>query len=140
MGLIGSSDSGHHRSAKDAVVWARADDCATITPVMPRRTAATRRHWVGVDTRNSARLAPPPTDQNPPCKNNDMDPPHRLLISERRTRARKWQSTGPARDFSWVCYFRNKIVDERHYGAPAGPSAGWMCFSLIARAFSLKCP
>src|SRR5262249_41908311 len=74
MGLIGSSDSGHHRSAKVAVVSARADDCGTITPAMPRRTAATRRHWAraGVTTRNGARLPPLPTDQNPPCKNNDI--------------------------------------------------------------------
>src|SRR5882724_1381374 len=93
MGLIGSSDSGHHRSEKDAVVSARAGDCATIALVMLRRTAATRRHWAGAAaaTRNRTRLAPPPTDQNPPCRNNDIDSPHRQLISERRTQARKWR-------------------------------------------------
>src|SRR3954469_10287319 len=78
MGLIWSSGSGHHRSAKDAVVSAKAGDGANVAQVvMLSRTAATRRHEAGAGaaTRNSARLAALPADLNPPCKNNDMDPP-----------------------------------------------------------------
>src|SRR5262245_39824160 len=75
MGLIGSSDSGHHRSAKDAVVSARAGSCRNTVQVMLRSKAAAWRHRAAEVTRAGERLTPPLTDQNPLSKNNDMDPP-----------------------------------------------------------------
>src|SRR5262245_22945019 len=114
MGLIGSSDSGHHRSAKDAVVSARADDCANTAPiVMLASTAATCRQWACPATRHSARLARSRTDQNPPCKNNDMDPPTDNRSVKGEPGPEHGNEHAWPRIFLGVCYFGNKTRLER---------------------------
>src|SRR5690242_3109048 len=107
MGLIGSSaGSGHHRSAKDAVVSARVGDCAHVAQMMmPSRTVATRKRGAGAGAATRQRARRPPTDQNPPCKNNDMDSPHRPVKGEPRPENGNKQ---PPRAISLgVCYFDN---------------------------------
>src|SRR5215471_16667357 len=95
---------GHHRSAKDAVLSAKAGQAAQVaTIVVVRATTVSREtcdslrrdEWKGAGlSAVSPKPAPPvpiPTDENPRPQNHITKTPTQSQMSEARTGAPKWQ-------------------------------------------------